>query len=244
MDKKTRTIFITGLLGGVAGSFLFLLLSANKFIIGTDSLRLSGQVLNLTTPIPVLTLAAGLWEKIAADQSLSIVGIQVFLNNRLVKEGSGIIISSDGLVLTTADMAISGAIYQMSYEDQIIKGSIKSVDYNLNLLLLRAPSDFSKVAEFNASQDYKSGQEVLVVGKIIDITKPVLVTKQGIISYVAGNKIVLDLVSNSYLSGAGVINANQRLIGISYLRSNKVQVIGAGTIDGFLRDYFSKTDNK
>ncbi len=135
-----------------------------------------------------------------------------------------------------------GAIYQVFYEDKIYKGEIVARNFNINLLLLKTEGLYSNVADLDVAHDYQSGQEIIMLGKIIELSKPAIVSQKGLVSYVTEKKIVIDSAPNNYLLGAGIADLDGKFIGLSYLRSGKIFMITAKTIDTFFREYLDKNN--
>lgn len=231
--KTISKLCLASLLGALLGSFVTLYYSNQRNAFITSSL-ISAPV--TATPVPEL------WEKISSRLSSGSVGIQVFQNNRLVRQGSGLIVSSDGLLVAPADMIISNGIYQVFYEDKIYKGAIVASSYKLNLLLLKTEALYSSVADLDISHDYQSGQEILILGKIVELSKSSVVSQKGLISYVTERSTVIDSVPNNYLLGAGIVGLDGKFIGLSYIRNGKINVVKAEAIDNFFREYLDKNN--
>jgi len=245
MDRFFLKSLIAGLGGGALGFlilFYFMGGSFNIFALSGYSLEENPE----TTPsvIPVVSVAEGFWDKLAAESSFSSVGIQVFQNNTLARQGSGIILSSDGLIMTTADLAFKDAVYQIFYEDKVFRGLVEAIDYKSNLFILKSLTSYSAVADLDVSHDYKSGQDILLIGKLVDVSSPTTVSQRGTISYVTEGRILIDTAQNNYLSGAGVIGASGKFIGMSYLRSGKTYLIKSGIIEPFFKEYLDKNTSK
>lgn len=245
MNVKFFKIFFVALVGGVFGVVFTVSIFSDNLIganLSEYSFNPKANSHNLATPLPTPDL--WFWEKIAANLSPSLVGIQVFQNDKVVRQGSGIIVSSDGLIITTANLFIPNGIYQISYEDKISKGLVATSNSKLNLMLLKTSALNSSIADLDLSSSYQSGQDILLVGKLFDLSKPVLVSQKGIVSYVTDKNIVLDTVLSNYLYGLGVANTEGRLRGITYIRNGKVNLIKAELIDNFLKEYIEITSAK
>lgn len=231
--KNFFKLFLASLLGALFGSFLTLY-SGNQ----STAIIVSPTISSPASPVP----APDLWEKISSQLSPSSVGIQVFQNNHLIRQGSGLIVSSDGLIVTSADLVISSGIYQIFYEDKIYRGTIVAKNYELNLLLLKTEALYSNVADLDVSHDYQSGQEILMLGKIIELSKPAVVSQKGIISYITERTIVIDSVANSYVLGTGIADSDGKFVGLGYLKKGKINIIKADAIDDFFREYLDKNN--
>jgi len=241
--------FIVGLLGGVLGAFLFLITTftysddrmgayiLSHFYIDNDPI--TKQEL---TPTPLPSSAPDFWERISSEASLSSVAVQVFKDNRIVKSGSGIILSSDGLIVIPAEMTSSGSIYQILYEDKIVKGVLVSFDVKRNLAIIKAVgSEFNlNVSDLGTNLSYQSGQDVLIVGKLADPSRSTTISQKGMVSYVIGGRIVLDTFTNTALVGAKILNSKGELVGILYIRGGKSYVINGEVIDTFFKEYLNK----
>lgn len=225
--------FTVGLIGGALGAFLIL-----SVVPGYSANKLDNEnQKTISTPLP--SLVPDFWEKISSDASLSSVAVQVFKDNRIVKSGSGIILSSDGLIVIPADLTYAGSIYQILYEDKITKGVIVSFDIKRNLAIIKITNpEFSlNVSDLNTGLNYQSGQDILITGKISDLTGTTVVAQKGIISSVSGSRIILDTPTNALLLGAKVLNSKGELAGMLYVRSGKSYIISSKDIDTFFREY-------
>src|SRR3989338_9372795 len=87
-----KTILL-GFLGGAAAWFLLLPLSGNA----------PEEPVPAPTPTPTV-VSSDFWQKIVSDHVLNTVAIQSFKGGNMVREGSGIVISSDGGVIKTLDV--------------------------------------------------------------------------------------------------------------------------------------------
>lgn len=239
MKNKKRIVTYSGLACLV---FLASVFFYSKFY-SDKSFALSGSGLNQSqtepTPATLANPIPGFWEKLVSDVSLSVVGIQVFQDNKLVRQGSGLIASSDGLVVTTADLGIKNAIYQIYYEDKILRADIVTADYKSNLMLLRSTASFASVARFDSLKVYQSGIETMIVGKLIDNSKPTLFSQKGLISYVTDRSVVLDSSANSYDAGSGIIDSSGSFIGLGYVRNGKILLIKTPVIDLFVKNFLA-----
>ena len=115
-----------------------------------------------------------------------------------------------------------------------------AVDYGSNLMLLRSAVNFAGVSDFNPLFDYQNGQDVLITGKIIDLSKPVLATQRGLIKFTTEKQVTIDGVASNYLSGFGIVTSDGRIIGVSYLRNGQINLVRANALKRFLDDYLGK----
>ncbi|MDP3792283.1 MAG: serine protease [bacterium] len=239
MNKTLLKLFFVAFFGGIIGALFLSIIDSGVLVANLERTVNDQKEASINTPIP--TPHPELWEKIVINLSPSLVGVQTISENRVIRQGSGIIVSSDGLIVTMADLLGSkGSVYQVFYDDKIIKGELVTVDSKINLLLLKTSVLNSNIAELNSS-DYRSGQEVLVIGKTFYLSKPTVISQKGIVSQVTDKLVIIDTVPSKYLYGFGVSDKEGRLRGVAYLRNGVVSLVKTEVIENFFKSYLEKS---
>lgn len=234
-----KTILL-GFLGGVVA--LVLVLSSpgsGSFVFGLirgDLVEFLGTKPG-PTPTPVV-ISPDFWQKIVFDHVLSTVAIQSFKDGKITREGSGMIISSDGIIVTTFDVVAGADVYQVSYGDKIFRAQLVRYDGFKNLALLKVPATDMNVTRLERSRQLQPGQDVVVSGKLIELSNPTVFAQRGMISYIFSKDIVINTEPNYFLSGSKVINNSSVVVGMAYLRSGTVRLIIAEAMDDFVKNYF------
>src|SRR3989338_5578151 len=131
------------------------------------------------------------------------------------------------------------SVYQIFYDDKIVKGELVDLDPKIRLLLLKTAVLNSSIAELN-SANYKSGQEILVIGKTLNLSKPITVSQKGIISQATDTSVLVDTIPNQYLFGFGASDKDGRLRGMVYLKNGAVNLIKTEIIENFFKTYLEK----
>lgn len=235
MKKTFLQVLLFSFLGGVIGTF------SSVYISGKYLANISESV----TPTPVVSgvPSLGFWEKIISENSSTLVSIQVVQANKVIRQGSGVVVSADGLVVTVGDLAVAEAVYQIFYDDKILRGTIVSRDYGYNLLLIKTDYSYPNVVDLSP-KNYDNGQEVTLVGKLLDFSKPKVYSQRGTISYVADKSIIIDAVVNKNLYGYAVISRENNFFGLSYLRNGRIDLVRSSAMQDFLREYLTKSKSK
>lgn len=233
--KNFFNLLLFGFLGGVIGASIFLYFSDR------NSANISEATVPVPTPTISLSPSLGFWEKIIFENSLTSVSIQVFQADQIIKQGSGVVVSSDGLVVTVADLAApaTNGVYQIFYDDKILRGTVVSKDYNRNLLLIKTNYTYPNVMDLSA-KNYDNGHEVVLVGKLLDFSKPRIHSQRGTISYITDKSVIIDAIANRNLYGYAILDGERNFIGLSYLRNGKINLVKANTIQDFLQGYLAK----
>lgn len=230
MIKKHLFVFVVGILGGIFA-----------FYVMRHSLKPFVSAPSVSTVIP---LPMDFWQNIVVNESLSSIAIQSFADSVLLKQSSGMVLSSDGLIVTTADAIVSSGYYQVLVDDKTLKASILAWDYGKNLAIFKVPVQNLNVSDLDDLSSPGSGQELVVTGKFVNISKPIIFSQKALINYVLGSDIVLDTTYNVFLSGAKVIDKNSRMVGMAYVRGGKIHLIKSQTIGEFLKSQLNKKRGK
>lgn len=154
---------------------------------------------------------------------------QIDANFKQVAGGSGIIVSSDGLILTNKHVVDFGDKYSVILNNgEIYDGEVVARDPLKDLALLKIDEQNLSVIKFTNSQNLKIGQTVIAVGYAMGRYKN-SVTK-GIISGLhrdliasdskgkvesLSNIIQTDTAINPGNSGGALINLNGELVGVN-----------------------------
>lgn len=259
MFKKYLLLMVMGVVGGFIAIFIIFNLGFfNRIIL--DNLKtemqkadMINQILPSSSPERIISSTpdalisyspapADFWQKTVIEQSFNFAAIQSFKDSQLLRQGSGIFLSSDGLIGTTSDaVPASASIFQVLYEDKILRGKIVSRDYAKNLALIKVAGavDFN-VPEFDFSDNFQSGQELIIVGKFVNLSKPILFSQKTLINYILGKSIFIDAQPKNIFNGGALVNTGGRIIGMTFVRGGRVYSIGSATIDDFLKTHLNQ----
>lgn len=233
-------IFSFGFLGGVVALFLiFSVPWSGSLVFALIKSNLIGYLGDepAPTPTPIIT-SSDFWQKIVSDQALSTVAVQSFSGGKIVREGSGIVVSSDGIILTTFDVVSAADVLQVFYKDKILRVQLVKFNGFKNLALLKSDATNMDVTGFDRNYQFQPGKDVIISGKIVELLNPLVFAQRAIISYILSKEVVLDTEAKYFLSGSKVINNTGAVIGMIYLRSGTTRLIKSETIDDFVKSYF------
>ena len=114
---------------------------------------------------------------------------------------------------------------------------------NLALIQISGFSDFN-VPELDFSDSHQSGEELIIVGKFVNLSKLVIISQKTFINYILGKSIFVDAQPKAVLNGGALINNGGRIIGMTFIRNGKLYSTDSKTIDGFLKNYLNKNQTK
>lgn len=237
---KLPNFFIYGLAGGIVGAGVALVVSGSSFLFWQPAAVGQPSPSFSISPEPTTTPQPDTWQLAIAEANQSSVAVQVFQDAQLTKSGGGIIVSSDGLVLTAYDLVPTGqTAYQILYGDKILRATVVARRYQDNLALLKVEGSEFNISDLKDEANLASGKEVMITGLFMALSKPTQFAQRAVILYQQGKDIVLDTSAKSFLNGAQVVNSEGKCLGIISLRSNKVLLTPVSAIKDFIDGYFS-----
>jgi putative serine protease PepD len=206
-------------------------------LVQPDRPSASSSVTGLAPSVPAASLPAGTVEQVAAKVVPSVVKLEVDLGKQS-EEGSGIILSSDGLILTNNHVvsaakdgpgAAGGAQTKVTFADGRTMGfTVVGTDPSSDIAVVRA-QDASGLTPITlgSSGNLRVGQDVVAIGSPLGLEGTVTT---GIISALnrpvaAGGdaqnqNTVLDAIQtdaaiNPGNSGGALVNMNGELVGVN-----------------------------
>jgi putative serine protease PepD len=230
-----------GLIGGGIGAAVTYGVTDNNSTPAVSSLTSKPVTGTKTSSIA----PAGSVEQVAAKVLPSVVSIDVRgtapsqglmdlggSGDQIVGSGSGVVISTDGLILTNNHVAESGDLSVTFKDGRTVKAKLIKADKSSDLAVIKAAgiSDAIPIA-FGSSADLVVGQQVVAVGSPLGLSGTVtsgivsarerpVVTTQGSGSGGGGDGSVIDAIQtdapiNPGNSGGALVDMAGRLVGIT-----------------------------
>src|SRR3954464_4974751 len=199
-------------------------------LVQPDRPSASSSVTGMAPSVPAASLPAGSVEQVAAKVVPSVVKLETDMG-RASEEGSGIILSTDGLILTNNHVveAAKGGDTTVTFADgRTSKFTLVGADPSSDIAVVKADniSDLTPIT-IGSSANLKVGQDVVAIGSPLGLEGTVTT---GIISALnrpvaAGGDIrnqntVLDAIQtdaaiNPGNSGGALVNMNGELVGVN-----------------------------
>ncbi len=176
------------------------------------------------------------------------VAVQTFLGSALVRQGSGTVVSADGLILTTTVAAPYGSgsyVYQIATSrGQLLRAHRVLSDRVSGLVLLKADAvDLDAVLFDTTADPFVAGQQLEAVASQVQIST---FTNQRLPLWVAWASpdgqitVSLDRVLGYAFHGARVIDQYGHSLGIILYSSSSPRVVKASAINTFLESYLAR----
>lgn len=166
----------------------------------------------------------------------TVAGVKAKLKTGKVLEGSGLIVSSDGLMVTLADLVPQGAEINLFWEGKTPSFQILKRDLKENLALIKMEESNLPTAGFANLDKIKLGERVFLVGIIFEKDGSVKkITNEGIVKTFDDELIKTNIFEKNTLSGSPLFDIEGNVLGINTIDSEgKVIAIPVTKIKEFI----------
>jgi len=153
-----------------------------------------------------------------------------------ILEGSGLIVSSDGLIVTLADLVPLGSDITFFWEGKSPSFQILKRDLKENLALIKIEETNLPTTGFADLERIKLGERVFLVGVIFEKGKvPKKAVNEGIVKTFDGNSIETNIFEKSTFSGSPLFNIEGNALGLNIIdKEGKVSAIPISKIKSFI----------
>ena len=236
--------FVFGGLGGAVFLFAFVPLVYRYNFLG--SARIIDQVIPARTEVvkiekEVVTFVSedGQAEEAVKKSQESLVVIKSFSGGAVLRFGTGIALTRDGLILVVNQVVpVEAQDYQVFNGDKILKAQVVYRNTKKNLAILKVADESLVPATFDEGE-LAVGNIAWVVGKVAVLQKPEVFLNRALVSLVDSQRkrIVLDGRYENYLSGAGLVSKNGAFKGIVYVDGSKIIALPSSFVKEFVDGY-------
>ena len=130
--------------------------------------------------------------------------------------GSGVVITSDGLIVTLADVLPKTEKY-LFLEGEKVNFEIIRKDLEQNLALIKIDQRNILACRFADLSDIKMGQKVFLFGIIIENKIPKSITNQGSIKMFDDEIICTNILEDKVLNGSPLFNVWGEVLGLNVI---------------------------
>lgn len=237
--SKLFLILIIGGLGGIlADQFLLPYLATISPFSKIEFIRQARDgttIINKTEEI-IITENTALEE--AVDKvSPCLVAIQAYQNNKLISQGTGFIVTSDGLVITANDLVpVKANQYLVFRNGHSLTAQVVKNDLEKDLVLVKVAESNLPVVSLAEVEDLRLGQRVILIG--VDKTKDNFsrFVNLGIIRSINQGILKLNLTEeNSLANGGPLINIKGEVVGLNLIdQQGLIKTIPASRIKALI----------
>ncbi|MBI4160750.1 MAG: trypsin-like peptidase domain-containing protein [Candidatus Yanofskybacteria bacterium] len=250
MSSRPFNIFVsalTGLVGGLlAGVFVLPMLAEHQIVnlasiwgqVGSSSQQVITRVEEKIVTLPGQDKFVETAKKVAS----SVVGIQSFASGRLIRSGSGIVLTQDGLAVTLASLVPPEANFvQTVINGEIYQAKVVWRDYRSNIAIISVPVSGLPVARLKTDAPLL-GQSLMVLGKTITFSKDNPLIAGSLVSQVneVGGTFTIAMDFNAQLYGGALVENGGDVLGLVNFISQKPTIVFIDQIKSALEAYLVK----
>jgi S1-C subfamily serine protease len=163
----------------------------------------------------------------------SVVGVKTTINGKEIF-GSGVVVTSDGLIITLNDLVPKGGDFVFYVDGKVPNWQILKRDVENNLILIKLEENDLKTIGFADIDNFRLGQRVFLLGMIFNESKSLL-TNEGIIKYFTDEYIRTNMYEKSTLNGSALFNIKGELLGLNTIDTEeRVTAISISKIREFI----------
>ena len=166
----------------------------------------------------------------------AVVGVKTKTLSGEVLEGSGLVLTSDGLIVTLANLVPKGSEFSFFVDGKWPAFQILKRELGNNLALIKLEKGGLKSRGFVDLAKIKLAEPVFLVGLDFATTTPQATVNAGIIVRFAGDVIKTNIVETSKMAGSPLFNIEGRVVGLSVIdetSGGRVSAIPADIIRTF-----------
>ena len=229
---KIIVVFVFGMAGGIfADQILWPYFIERPLFY---KYRLEQAPINVTE-IKEITITENIALKEAVEKVKNVVvGIQAETKGKVLG-GSGFVVTSDGLMITLAELVPSGSDFQFFVDGEQPSFQIIKRDPKNNLALIKLEKSNLQTCGFGSLDKVKLGERVFLVGVIFEEDIPQKMVDEGIVKYFDSNSIHTNISEKSTIAGSPLFDIEGNLLGVNTIdRQGETAVIPISKIREFI----------
>ena len=158
-----------------------------------------------------------------------------------VIEGSGLVLTADGLIITTADLVPKGNSFYFFVDNEWPKFQVLKTDLNQNLALVKVEKTNLATASFADFEKIRLGERLFLLGLAFNTVAsekffdtPSIVADTGIVRALANDALQTDIFEKKSFQGSPVFNIRGEFAGLASIGADgRVNVISITAIRAF-----------
>lgn len=171
----------------------------------------------------------------------SIVAVQSFSGGQMIRSGSGVILTRDGLIATLNSLVPANAeIFQVTGGGKIYKAKVVSRDYTKNIALISVTESNFQVAKLKS--DFPGlGRELLVFSKLVSFGKETSFVEKATVSRAdeSGGTFEISAPYDGRLYGSALADGEGAVLAIVDFKNQKPVVLSSKFVGDFLNTYLA-----
>jgi len=144
-----------------------------------------------------------------------VVGVRTETKTEKILEGSGLILTSDGLMVTLAELVPYGSDFSFFVDGESIPYQILKRDQKENLALIKIEKTHLPTVGFANFEKLKLGERVFLVGIVFEKGIPQKIVNEGIVKTFDENSIKTNIFEKSTLASSPLFDIEGKALGLN-----------------------------
>jgi len=163
-----------------------------------------------------------------------VVGVKTKTKAGETLEGSGLVVTSDGLIVTLASLVPQGSEFYFFIEGQWPAFQILKRDLENNLALIKLEKGGLATCGFADLEKVKVGERVFLIGTDFSTSTPQKIVNEGIIGFFDENSIQTNIFEEQKIQGSPLFNIEGKALGLNMVdETGRVSAIPVSIIRTF-----------
>jgi len=165
----------------------------------------------------------------------TIVGVRTQTVDGIILQGSGLIVTSDGLFVTLNDLVPKGSVFSFFVDEELADFQILKRDVKENLALIKVEKSNLPTLSFADFGKIKLGQRVFLMGIVFEKAGLKKTVNQGIVKSFDDNLIETNIFEQNTLAGSPLFDIHANIVGLNQInKDGKVFSIPVSKIKEFI----------
>lgn len=233
---KILFILIVGALGGIIfQAFILPYLATQDYFKQFGFVKiLTEREVNLYPKETVIVRENRALQEAVEKVERAVIGVRAQSKQGKILEGSGLILTTEGHVVTLGDLLPKGYDFSFFWEGEKLPFEILEVDKIGSLVKLRVEKTNLPTLPFADMGKIKMGQRVFLVGVIFENGQAQKIVNEGIIKTFDEDLIRTNIFEKSTLTGSPLFDIEGNVLGLNTIdKEGKVIAISAKKIQEF-----------
>jgi len=164
----------------------------------------------------------------------TVVGIKATKKNSQTIEGSGLILTSDGLVITLNSLLPEGYILNVSLDNESVPIQVLQRDAKQNLALAKIERNNLQTIGFADLGRTKLGERIFLVGAFFEKSGIKKTVNEGVVKSFNESLIKTNIIEDANLAGSSLFDIEGNLLGLNTVdKMGKVSAISVNKVREF-----------
>ena len=164
----------------------------------------------------------------------SVIGIRTITQYNNALEGSGLIVTSDGLAVTLAELVPLNSDFSVYVDGLLVSAQVLKRDLAGNLALVKIDQNNLHTLSFVEEDKIKLGERIFLLGITFDNGDINKVVNEGSIRFLSEDLIETNMFDSQSLLGSPLLNIEGQFLGLNFLNlEGRVVTLPIGKIKTF-----------